>query len=196
MYGFGGLLYATLASPHVEVTQIDYSLLDEVERKLYVYPARLRKVNLKRMLLNIKGEGAVEAVQPKPKSMYPWHVIHLYFAPGSIFETVVITRLDTVKIPSTIRIGVKRQGVFRVICEEARVVGKVSGLTDPVNLGDLTRYGLAPDSYIVLLNTKTTRKGVPNSNTIVKAYYRENKVALLETGDGLRFRVPLIDVHY
>ncbi|MEM3924244.1 MAG: hypothetical protein QXZ48_08180 [Zestosphaera sp.] len=196
MYGLGGLLYASLASPHVETAEIDYSLLDEVERRLYVYPARPRRIDLKRMLLNIKGERAVEVVQPRPKSMYPWHVMHLYFAPGSVFETVVVTELDNVRIPSIIRVGVKRQGVFRVVCEEATVKEYTSGLTDPVNLGDLARYKLNPDSYVMLLNTKTARRGVPGSNTIVKAYYRENKVALLESRSGIRFRVPLIGVHH
>ncbi|MEM1703196.1 MAG: hypothetical protein QXQ31_03985 [Zestosphaera sp.] len=196
MYGLGGLLHASLASPHVETAEINYSLLDEVETKLYVYPARSRRIDLRRMLLNIKGEGAVEIVQPKPKSMYPWHVMHYYFAPGSVFETVVAAKLDNLRIPSTIRVGVKRQGVFRVICEEATVKGYTSGFTDPVNLGDLARYKLIPDSYVVLLKTKTARKGVPGSNTIVKAYYRENKVALLESRSGIRFRVPLIDVHH
>ncbi|MEM1703593.1 MAG: hypothetical protein QXQ31_06035 [Zestosphaera sp.] len=196
MYGLGGLLYASLASPHVETTEVDYSFLDEVEKRFYVYPARPRRIALKRMLLNIKGEGAVEIVQPKPKSMYPWHVMHLYFAPGSVFETVVVARLDNVRIPSTIRVGVKRQGVFRVVCEEASVKGYTSGSTDPVNLGDLTRYKLNPDSYIVLLNTKTARRGVPSSNTIVKAYYRENRVTLLETRSGIKFRVPLIGVRH
>ncbi|MEM3662831.1 MAG: type I-D CRISPR-associated protein Cas5/Csc1 [Sulfolobales archaeon] len=196
MYGFGGLLYASLGSPHVETTQIEYSLLDDVEKKLYIYPARPKKVHLRRMLMNIKGEGAVEVRQPKPKSMYPWHVAHLCFAPGSVFETVVIAKLDNIRIPSTIRVGVKRQGVFRVVCEEATVKGNTSGLTDPVNLGDLSRYGLAPDSYVVLLSTKTAKKGVPNSNIIVKAYYKENRVAVLETRSGIRFRVPLIGIRY
>ncbi|MEM1696117.1 MAG: hypothetical protein QXE66_05380 [Desulfurococcaceae archaeon] len=195
MYGFGGLLYASLASPHVETTEIDYSFLDEVEKKIYVYPARPRRIALRRMLLNIKGEGAVEVVQPKPKSVYPWHVVHLCFAPGSVFETVVVTRSDNVRIPRTIRVGVKRQGVFRVTCEEARVERYTSGSTDPVNLGDLSRYGLAPDSYVVLLSTKTVRKGVPNSNIIVKAYYKENRVAVLRTCSRVEFRVPLIGVH-
>lgn len=195
MYGFGGLLHVSLASPHVETMQIDYSSLDDIEGRLYIYPARPRRIFLKRMLLNIKGEGAIE-VQLKPKSIYPWHAVHLYFAPGSVFETVAIIKDDRVRIPKNIRVGVKRQGVFSVECEEASIKGYTSGLTDPVNLGDLSRYGLTPDSYVVLLNTKTARKGVPNSNTIVKAYYKENKVALLETRSGMRFKVPLIGVHH
>lgn len=196
MYGLGGLLYASLWSPHVETGNIEYSLLDEIEKRLYVYPARPRKIALKRMLLNIKGEGTVEVVQPKPKSMYPWHVVHLYFAPGSVFETVVVTKQDDIRIPSTIRIGVKRQGVFRVVCEEATFKGYTSGFTDPVNLGDLIRYNFIPDSYVVLLNTKTARRGVPDSNAIVKAYFKEKRVALLESRNGIKFRVTPIGIHY
>ncbi|MEM3662868.1 MAG: hypothetical protein QXI68_04700 [Sulfolobales archaeon] len=196
MYGFGGLLYASLGSPHVETSQIEYSSLDDVEKKLYIYPARPKELHLRRMLMNIKGEGAVEVQQPRPKSMYPWHVAHLYFAPNSVFETVVVTKDDRIRLPKTVRVGVKRQGVFDVECEEAAIRGYTSGLTDPVNLGDLSRYELAPDSYVVLLSTKTARKGVPNSNIIVKAYYRENRVAMLETRSRIKFRVPLIGVHY
>lgn len=192
MYGFAGLLYAALASPSIEVSEIDYSWLDEIERSIYAYPARPRRIVLKRTLLNIRGEGAVGLSQPRPKSMYPWHVVHLYFAPGSEFETVLLVKSSDVKVPPVIRVGVKRQGVFRVKCAEAEVRRFVSGFTDPVNLGDLLRYNIIPHSYTVLLNTKTTRKGVPHSNMIVRAYFDGNVVAVLETRDGQRFRVPML----
>ncbi|MEM0014077.1 MAG: hypothetical protein QXL22_03800 [Candidatus Nezhaarchaeales archaeon] len=196
MYGFSGLLHASLASSAIEVGEIDYYWLDEVEKRLYVYPARPRRVNLKRMLLNIKGEGAVEIVQPKPKSMYPWHVVHLYFAPGSEFETVLVARSANVKIPNAVRVGVKRQGIFSVKCEEAEIKSRTSGPTDPVNLGDLLRDGVEPASYVALLDTKTVRRGVPNSNVIAKAYFNEPVVATLESRSGIRFRVPLIDLRH
>lgn len=196
MYGFSGMLHVMLASPTVETTEIDYSLLDEIEKKLYVYPARPRKIVLKRMLLNVKGEGAVEVVQPRPKSMYPWHVMHLYFAPGSEFETVLVVRSANVKIPRTIRVGVKRQGIFSVKCEEAEIRSYTSGSTDPVNLGDLLRGGIEPASYVVLLNTKTARRGVPSSNVIAKTYLNEPVVATLESRSGIRFRVPLVGLHH
>lgn len=192
MYSFAGLLHVALASPTIEVTEIDYSNIDNIERQLYVYPARPHKISLKRMLLNIKGEGAAELVQPRPKSMYPWHVIHLYFAPGSEFKTVVITRSNGIKIPGTIRVGVKRQGVFKVYCEEATIKSYTSGLTDPVNLGDLYRQGLRPKSYTVLLSTKTLRKNSQYSNIVVKAYFDEDVVAVIESRSGARFRVPLL----
>lgn len=195
MYGFAGLLHASLASRSIEVSEIDYSGLNEVERTLYVYPARPRSIALKRMLLNIKGEGAVDLVQPKPKGMYPWHVVHLYFAPGSIFETVVLARSSSIRVPSAIRVGVKRQGTFSVKCEEAAVKGYVKGLTDPINLGDLyrSRKVVKPQSYTVLLNTKTVRKGVPYSNMVVKAYFDEPVVAVLGAKSGMTFRVPIIE---
>lgn len=194
MYGFSGLLYASLTSPTIDVTEIDYSQLDEIEKKLYVYPARPHRVSVKRMLLNIKGEGAVELRQPKPKSMYPWHVIHMYFAPGSVFETVVLARSTDVRLPTAVRIGVKRQGVFSVKCEEATVKGYSYGLTDPINLGDAWRSGMKPASYTVLLSSKTMRKGVPGSNMIVKAYFNEPVVAVLESRSRIRVRVPLIEL--
>lgn len=196
MYGFSGLLYIALASPTIETRKIDYSQLDEIEKKLYVYPARPRRISVKRMLLNIKGEGPVELVQPKPKSMYPWHVIHYYFAPGSEFETVVVTKTADTNIPRTIRVGVKRQGVFRVECEEAVVEKRTYGFTDPVNLGDLLRRGMQPSSHIVLLETKTTRKDVPYSNVIVKAYFDKDVVTVLRTPSGRSFRVPLLDLRH
>lgn len=195
MYGFSGLLHVSLASPTIEITEIEYSWLNEIKKKLYVYPARPRKVILKRMLLNIKGEGVVEVVQPRPKSMYPWHVIHLYFAPGSEFETVVISKSADVRIPSTIRVGAKRQGVFKVKFEEAVVKGYTSGLTDPVNVGDLVEHGMVPDFYTVLLNTKTVKRGAPGSNIIAKAYFKKAIVALLESRSGIMFRVPLLGFH-
>jgi len=195
MYGFTGLLYASLASPRKHVNEIEYKFLDSIEKKLYVYPARPRTLRIKRTLCNVKGEGYVELVQPKPKSVYPWHVAHIYFAPGSVFETVAIVFDEGVKIPRTIRIGVKRQGVFEVTCSEAKISDKaISGFTDPVNLGDMERFGLKPDSYVIVLSTKTRRKGIPHSNIIVKAFYNKPVIRVIEgiiEGEKSVFHLPI-----
>lgn len=193
MYGFAGILHASLASKAVETFEIDYSGLSEIEKGMYVYPARPRSIVLKRMLLNIKGEGAVDVVQPRPKGMYPWHVAHLYFAPGSVFETVLLVRSSSVRIPTAIRVGVKRQGTFSVECRKAKIREYVAGSTDPVNLGDLHRRALRPHSYTVLLNTKTVRKEVPYSNVVVRAYFDKPAVAVLEAENGARFKVPIVE---
>mgnify|MGYP000223935810 CR=1 FL=1 len=196
MYGFSGLLHVSLASPAKEIREIDYRFLNDIERKIYVYPARPRKLVIKRMLLNIKGEGLVET-QLRPKSIYPWHVAHVYFGPGSVFETVLLVFDDSFKIPRNIRIGVKRQGVFTVECREAIVKNLVNGFTDPVNLGDILKSSMNPDSYVVLLSTRTRRRNVPYSNVIVKAYYKEPRIHLLSTsidGREVEFRVPLLSV--
>ncbi len=191
MYGFSGLLHASLASIAKRVLEIDYNLLDEIEEKVYVYPARPISVSIKRMLLNIRGEGAVDVVQPKPKSVYPWHVCHMCFPPGSLFETVLLVKDENYRIPATIRVGVKRQGVFRVKCREVEERSRTRGFTDPVNLGDLLKYGLKPSYYKLLLETKTVRKDVPYSNTIVKAYFDREVIDVLKVGEKT-FRVPLL----
>jgi len=196
MYGFSGLLYTSLASPTnpKHPNEIDYSFLDDIEKKLYVYPARPRHIVVKRMLCNIKSEGYAEPVQPKPKSMYPWHVAHVYFAPGSVFETVIIVKDDSVRPPRTIRIGVKRQGVFKVKYAEAEVKDYTNGVSDPINLGDVTRLGIKPDSYTVVLTTKTIRKGVLYSNSIVKGLYRSRALAVIEArigGEAIEFKLPI-----
>lgn len=194
MYGFAGLLYASLASPRKHVNEIEYRFLNMIEKRMYVYPARPRSLKIKRMLCNIKGEGYVDVVQPKPKSVYPWHVAHIYFAPGSIFETVLILFEENLKLPKTIRIGVKRQGVFEVSYREAKIVKDTSGFTDPVNLGDMERFGLNPDSYAVVLSTKTRRKGVPHSNIIVKAFYSKPVIKVIRgtiESEKIVFHLPI-----
>jgi len=194
MYGFKGIPYASLASVVGEYKQIDYSLLNEVEDEIYVFPARPRSLVIKRMLCNIKGEGYAEPVQPRPKTMYPWHVAHMYIAPGSIFETVVLVKREGVRLPNVIRIGVKRQGVFKVRYVEASVEGHTNGYSDPVNLGDAIRFGAEPDSYVVLLTTKTERLGVPYSNYVVKGYYTKKILAVVQARIGSRiveFKLPI-----
>jgi len=196
MYGFAGLLYASLASPTTpkNPSEINYSLLNDIEEKFYVYPARPRHLVVKRMLCNIKSEGYAEPVQPKPKSMYPWHVAHVYFAPGSIFETVVLVKDNSVRLPRTVRVGVKRQGVFKVEYAEAEIKGYTNGVSDPTNLGDVARWGVKPDSYTIVLTTKTLRKGVPYSNYVVKGLYRDKVLATIEARIGdeiVEFRLPI-----
>jgi len=196
MYGFAGLLYASLASPTKPKypNEIDYNFLDEIEKKMYVYPARPKNLVIKRMLCNIKGEGYAEPTQPKPKTLYPWHVVHVYFAPNSVFETVIILFDETMKLPSTIRIGVKRQGVFKVEYAKADIVDYAHGFSDPINLGDAERFNYKPDSYVLILSTKTRRRGVPHSNYIVKGFYREKKLAVIRGRLGrelVTFRLPL-----
>jgi len=197
MYGFAGVLYASPASPisPQRPGEVDYRFLDEIESRLYVFPARPRHLSVKRMLCNIKGEGYAEPVQPKPKTVYPWHVAHVYFAPGSVFETVVIVKDNSIRLPNTIRIGVKRQGVFRVEYAEAEVTGYTDGISDPINLGDAVRFGVEPESYILLLATKTRRAGVPYSNYVVKGVYRDRKLAVIEGkvhGERIEFRLPIL----
>jgi len=196
MYGFAGLLYVSLASPTSpsQSYEIDYSYLDEVERKIYVYPARPGRLVVKRMLCNIKGEGCAEPLAPNPKSMYPWHVAHVYFAPGSVFETVILVKDEDVVLPETIRIGVKRQGVFKVEYAEAEIKGRTRGISDPINLGDAINQGVKPDSHILVLATKTRRKGTPYSNYVVKGIYNSEKLAIVEGRIGREtvvFKLPL-----
>jgi len=196
MYGFSGLLYASLASPTnpEHPNEVDYSFLDDIEEKLYVYPARPRHLVVKRMLCNIKSEGYAEPVQPKPKSMYPWHVAHVYLAPESIFETVVLVKDGSVRLPRTIRVGVKRQGVFKVEYAEAEVKGHTYGVSDPINLGDVERWSIKPDSYTVVLTTKTLRKGVSYSNYVVKGLYKDKALSIIEArteNETVEFRLPI-----
>ena len=192
MYAFSGLLHASLASA-VErrrtaiQKEIDYAGLSTIERNLYVYPAKPKKLSVKRLVANITGEGFIE-VQVRPKGAYPWHVVHLCFAPGSEFETVVVTK-ENVRLPSTIRVGVKRQGVFDVLLEPANVAGETAGYSDPVNLGDVLKAGIRPKHMVVLLRTKTVRKGIPCSNIIARIYL--DRLAVIKSRTA-KFMIPLI----
>lgn len=196
MYAFGGLVYASLASPSkpADHGEVPYSLLSEISKDLYVYPARPSLVDMTRILANVKSEGFAEPRKVKPKSLYPWHVAHMTFAPGSIFETVILLSNGNLKLPKTIRLGVKRQGVFEVNYYRAKVIDYVSGWSDPINLGDMVRYGLKPDKYVALLVTKTVRKGNQFSNIVARGYYSERKLSVIETDSGRRestFFLPL-----
>jgi len=194
MYGFRGIPYASLASKAGEFQQIDYSMLNGIEDEIYVFPARPRALVIKRLLSNIRGEGYAEPVQPRPKTVYPWHVVHMYIAPGSVFETVILVKREGIKLPSIVRIGVKRQGVFKVRYSEAEVKGCTSGYSDPINLGDAIRSGLKPGTYVVLLTTKTERFGIPYSNYVVKGFYERNELAVIRAKVGSRdvvFKLPV-----
>jgi len=196
MYGFRGIPYASLASKAGEYEEIDYSLLSEIEDEIYVFPARPRSLMIKRMLCNVKGEGYASPTRLNPKTVYPWHVAHMYIAPGSVFETVVLVKKEGVKLPSVIRIGVKRQGVFKVRYVEASIERHTNGYSDPVNLGDAIRFGAEPESYVILLTTKTRKVGVPYSNYIVKGYYSRKVLAVIRASIGSRiteFKLPIPD---
>jgi hypothetical protein len=195
LYGFAGILYASLASPKKQVDEIDYRYLEEVEREIYVYPARPRNISVRRLLCNVKSEGYVEPFNWRPKSIYPWHVVHLAFMPGSVFETVILIRNPNIKLPNTIRIGVKRQGVFTVKYYQAEIKGYINGFSDPLNLGDVIKKGYTPSSYVTLLTTRTLRRDVPYSNIIAKGYYTEKKLAVIEYNidfSNINFRLPIL----
>ncbi len=196
MYAFSGLTHASLTSPSKpgNPSEVSYLLLDEIERNLYVYPASPVLIDMTRLIGNVKSEGFAEPRKVRPKSLYPWHVAHMAFAPGSAFETVILVTNENVKLPGTIRLGVKRQGVFEVRYYHAKVKGFVSGWSDPVNLGDVIRYGLEPEQYYTLLTTKTVHKSRQFSNMIVRGYYSESKLSVIEVSSGQyrrTFRLPL-----
>lgn len=161
MYAFSGYAHGSLVSFRISHTQVlkgevpppEYTLMKEITNRLYVYPARPRHILLDRMLAVATGEHIVQHVG-QPKAMYPWRVIHYYFLPGSIFETVVLTK-NGVRLPRTIRLGVKRQGVFEVSCRRAVVKGEIEAYTDPVNIADVEAWGYKPKSYITLLEPKS-----------------------------------------
>jgi len=195
MYALADLLYVSLASPTITVDEIEYKDLDEIEKILYVYPARPRSIRLMRLLGNIRGEGFAEPSEAHPKTIYPWHVAHIVFTPGSIFESVLITYENDIKLPKIIRIGVKRQGVFTVEYYEAVITGFTDGFSDPINLGDVVRRGLRPDSFRMLLETRTRRKNAPGSNMIVSGEYRRRMLSIVKAninGEEVVFRLPLL----
>jgi hypothetical protein len=195
MYALTDLLYVSLASPTITVDEIEYKDLDAIEKILYVYPARPRSIRLMRLLGNIRGEGFAEPSEAHPKTIYPWHVAHIVFTPGSIFESVLITYEDDIRLPKTIRIGVKRQGVFTVEYHEADITGFIDGFSDPINLGDVVRRGLRPDSFTKLLETRTRRKNAPGSNMIVIGEYRRRMLSIIKAninGEEIVFRLPLL----
>jgi hypothetical protein len=189
---FTGVLHSTLASfvnpqPWKGKAPLPvYEKYEELTRKgFYVYPAKPVAVILERQLAVAGGERLVH-LQARFKSMYPWRVLHHYFAPGSEFVTVALIPHGA-PIPRVIRIGAKRYGVMRVRCKETYPEGVTEGLTDPVNYKDIVSWGYAPRSVLVLLRHK-----VPTAGDIVRAEL--DSVHVLKSiinGRKVEVRVPL-----
>ena len=139
-----------------------YVVASELRRRLYVYPAKPVRVVLEKQLAIAGGERLV-SLQAQFKSMYPWRVLHQYYAPGSEFLTAVLAAPGW-RPPRVVRLGAKRYGVARVECREAEVSPAGPGFSDPVNLGDIESWGLEPRRVIVLLDHKN-----PTAGRIVRA---------------------------
>lgn len=193
MYALAGLSHGSLASlawerPLDAVHQSPppkYTLIPSIEKKLYAYPAKPFSIVTARMLSVAGGERLVH-LQVRPKSMYPWRVIHRYFAPGTIFDTLVILN-EEARIPRTIRLGAKRYGVFSVECKIAREEGEWNGFSDPVNLDDVRKWGYNVLKSLTILERK---KG---GGTIARAIFdKPVKVLKARFRDGLaEFKLPL-----
>lgn len=167
-YALAGLLHGSLGSrvnPPPWKAALEpplYMIADEIRRRFYVYPAKPVKIVLERQLAIAGGERLV-SLQAQFKSMYPWRVLHQYYAPGSEFITTVIAPPEW-KNPRVVRFGTKRYGVARVICKEAEAVHAGLGFSDPVNLRDILSWGLKPRRIVVLLDHKN-----PTAGRIVRA---------------------------
>ena len=134
-----------------------YMLAEELRQRFYVYPAKPVRVVLERQLAIAGGERLV-SLQAQFKSMYPWRVLHQYYAPGTVFLTAVLAPRDW-RPPRVVRLGVKRYGVARVTCREAEAAPSGPGFSDPVNLRDIESWGLRPRRVIVLLDHKNPSAG-------------------------------------
>lgn len=139
-----------------------YVAAEELREKIYVYPAKPVRIVLERQLAIAGGERLV-SLQAQFKSMYPWRVLHQYYAPGSEFVTTVLAPPEW-RPPRVVRFGAKRYGVARVVCREAEAVHAGLGFSDPVNLRDILSWGLKPHRIVVLLDHKN-----PTAGRIVRA---------------------------
>ena len=135
----------------------EYTVAEELRAWFYVYPAKPVRIVLERQLAIAGGERLV-SLQAQFKSMYPWRVLHQYYAPGTVFLTAVLAPPDW-KPPRVARLGVKRYGVMRVECNGAEAVMAEPGFSDPVNLRDIVSWGLRPRRAIILLDHKNPTAG-------------------------------------
>lgn len=157
-YALLGLPHGSLASSTRPGMPPEYLIAQEArERGLYVYPAKPVTLVLERQLAIAGGEKLV-SLQAQFKSMYPWRVLHQYYAPGSLFLTTVLAP-PGLRLPGTIRLGAKRYGVARLSCREATVSPAPPGFSDPVNLRDIESWGLRPRRVVVLLDHKNATAG-------------------------------------
>lgn len=194
MYAFFGLVHGSLASKvrerpiedAVRVAPPDYRLLKEVLRKLYVFPAKPYRLITTKMLAVAGGERLVQLV-PKPKAMYPWRVVHQYFAPGSIFDTILLVYDEDYIPPKTIRLGVKRYGVFRVECVKANIVGEWHWYSDPVNVADIEKWGYTIVRQVTVLSPK---KGTAEIARVI-LNKPVKRIEALFTEGRVEFKVPL-----
>lgn len=134
-----------------------YTVAEELRRRFYVYPAKPLRIVLERQLAIAGGERLV-SLQAQFKSMYPWRVLHQYYAPGTEFLTAVLAPPGW-RPPRVTRLGAKRYGVVRVECREASVSRAGPGFSDPVNLRDIESWGLRPRRVIVVLDHKNPAAG-------------------------------------
>ena len=139
-----------------------YQVAEELRRRFYVYPAKPVRIVLERQLAIAGGERLV-SLQAQFKSMYPWRVLHQYYAPGTEFLTTVLAPPEW-RPPRVARLGAKRYGVVRVMCRNAEVSEAGAGFSDPVNLRDIESWGLRPRRVIVILDHKN-----PTAGRIVRA---------------------------
>jgi CRISPR type I-D-associated protein Csc1 len=162
-YALAGLPHGSLGSrvnPPPWKTRTEpplYMVASELKERFYVYPAKPIRVVLERQLAIAGGEKLV-SLQAQFKSMYPWRVLHQYYAPGSEFLTTVLAGQQW-RPPRVVRLGAKRYGVARVECREAEASQAGPGFSDPVNLNDILSWGLKPRRVIVLLDHKNTTAG-------------------------------------
>lgn len=192
MYAFAGLAHGSLASKSwswsdpikgsLNAPPPEYRLLQEMLRRFYIYPAKPSSIVVARMLGVVGGERLAH-LQVRPKSMYPWRVVHHYFAPGSVFDTLVILYDEGFKLPRTIRLGAKRYGVFKVDCREAVVEGEWSYYSDPVNLDDVAKWGYRVLRSVMVLERKRAggslaRALVDRPVKLLKARFPDGNVEL------------------
>jgi hypothetical protein len=99
--------------------------------------------------------------------MYPWRVVHRYFAPGSTFDTLIVVYDEAYRPPRTVRLGAKRYAVFDVECRRVERGGEWRGFSDPINLDDVQAWGYRPVRYLTVLERK---KG---GGTIARALFEK-----------------------
>ncbi len=83
------------------------------EHGFYIYPAIADRIYTKTIMFSMSGTGYV-LLKPKTRAPVPDLTTHQVFMPGSLFKTYIISKSKRPRIPSFVRLGAKRYGVFKI----------------------------------------------------------------------------------
>jgi len=198
IYALGGRAaesYAVIPSMHVSSYErggkgagLSYSYVREMlnwilldrEPWFYVFPLEPVEVKTQLILLSSESWSYALPVRSPTKNVFPRLVNYVAIAPGSRFETIVVSKGISWGVERYVRIGKKRWGAMRLRFEELeREELELSGsggarperrLSPMINLGDAEVLGIKLDRFVKVLETPSKPINRPDASIIGYGY--------------------------